>query len=98
MGALPEFAPQSENHLLRSTSIVQKITYGARSVAYATFDPAATEVFHLNFKPARVASGTTAMVERNDLTEQGYTVRPLPGGDYVVRVKHATSREISITG
>jgi len=98
MGALPEFAPQGENHLLRSTSIVQKITYGARSVAYATFDPAATEVLHLNFKPGRVASGTTAMVERNDLTEQGYTVRPLPGGDYVVRVKHATSREISITG
>ena len=28
MGAVPEFAPIGQNHLLRSTSVIQKVTYG----------------------------------------------------------------------
>jgi hypothetical protein len=98
MGAVPDFAPAGENHLLRSSSVVQKVTYGNGSLQYRTFDNAATEVLRLNFKPARVTAGGTALSERQDLKEEGFTVQALPGGDYAVRLRHLESGEVSITG
>ncbi len=98
MGAVPEFAPVNQNHLLRSTSAVQKVTYGDRSVEYRTFDKAATEVLRLNFKPTRVTEGGETLAERKDLKEEGYTIQPLPGGDHVVRVRHVKSNEVNVEG
>ena len=44
----------------------------------------------LSFKPDRVlAGGGTTLTERSDLKEGGYTVQPLEGGDYVVRIHWA---------
>ena len=40
--AVPEWAPADESHLLGSLSVVTKITYGAGSVTYSTFDAAST--------------------------------------------------------
>ena len=98
MGAVPEFAPAGQNHILRSSSVVQKVAYSDRSVAYRTFDAAATEVLRLNFKPSRITAGGTAMVERNDLESQGFTLKALPGGDWIARIKHVNSGDISIGG
>jgi len=98
MGAIPEFAPVGENHLLRSSSVVQKVKYGEKSIEYRTFDPAATEVARLSFKPARVTAGNAALSERSDLKEEGYTLQALPGGDYTLRIRHESSREVSIVG
>lgn len=98
LGAIPELAPVGENHLLRSTSVVQKVAYSNRTVQYRTFHTSATEVLRLNFKPVQVRAGGQACAERNDLLGEGYTVKPLPGGDYLVRVRHGNSGEISITG
>jgi hypothetical protein len=98
MGAVPEFAPVGENHLLRSTSVVQKVSYGDRAVTYRTFDPAANEVLRLNFKPIRVTSGVAALTERHDVKDEGYTVQALPEGDYVVRVRHVKSGEVTVAG
>jgi hypothetical protein len=97
LGAIPEFAPIGQDHLLRSSSVVQKTSYGQRKIAYRTFDNAGTEVFRLTFKPTHIAAGGAPLTERNDLKEEGYTVRPLAGGDYVVRVRRVISNEISIT-
>lgn len=38
MGAIPQFAPIGENHLLRSSSVVQKVAYGPRvsCIAHST--------------------------------------------------------------
>ena len=97
MGAVPEFAPAAENHLLRSTSVVQKVSYKERSVAYRTFDPQAGEVLRLNFKPSQVVSGGVALAERHDLKGEGYVLEPLEGGDYVVRVRHVKSSQVSLS-
>ncbi len=97
MGAVPEFAPVGENHLLRSTSVVQKVSYGDRAVTYRTFDPAATEILRLNFKPLRVTAGESRLAERGDLKDEGYTLQALPGGDYVVRVRHVKSKEVTLS-
>ncbi|MBZ5594820.1 MAG: hypothetical protein LAP39_21455 [Acidobacteriia bacterium] len=96
MGAVPEFAPVGQNHVLRSSSVVQKVTYGDRSVAYRTFDAAAAEVIRLNFKPSHVIAGSTPLAEHSDLKSEGFKLQPLPGGDWVVRIRHTNSGEISI--
>jgi hypothetical protein len=97
LGAIPEFAPVGENHLLRSSSVVQKVTYGDRFVQYRTFDPAGTEVLRLRFKPARIVAGDTALGERRDLGADGYTLQAIPGGDFIVRIRHSESGEIKIS-
>jgi hypothetical protein len=98
MGAVPEFAPAGQNHLLRSSSVVQKVSYGDRRVEYRTFGAAATEVLRLNFKPSRISAAGAALSEHNDLKSEGFTLQPLSGGDWVVRVRHVNSGEVRIGG
>jgi hypothetical protein len=98
MGAVPEFAPARENHLLRSSSVVQKVTYTARTVEYQTFDAAAVDVLRLNFKPSRVTAGGEPLRERKDTAEAGYTLQPLPGGDWIVRVRHVNAGDVDLRG
>jgi hypothetical protein len=98
MGAVPEFAPAGADHILRSNSVVQKVRYGARSVAYRTFDADATEVLRLRFKPSHVTAGGSALKVRNDTREAGYTLEGIRGGDWIVRVRHVNSGEIDLGG
>jgi hypothetical protein len=98
MGAVPEFAPAGESHLLRSSSVVQKVKYSAKRIEYQTFDPDATEVLRLNFKPSRVMAGGTALHQRSDTRDAGFTLQPIPGGDWIVRVRHVISGEMSLAG
>ena len=98
MGAIPEFAPAGADHILRSNSVVQKVRYGARSVAYRTFDADATEVLRLKFKPSHVTAGGSALKVRNDTREAGYTLEGIRGGDWIVRVRHVNSGEIDLGG
>ncbi len=98
MGAVPEFAPAGQNHLLRSSSVVQKVSYGDRRVDYRTFGPAATEVLRLNFKPSQITAGGAPLAERSELAAEGFTVKVLSGGDWVVRIRHINSGEVRIGG
>jgi pimeloyl-ACP methyl ester carboxylesterase len=95
MAALPELAPKRQNHLLGSSSVVQSVAYSRGGVAYRTFDAGSTEVLRLRFHPRRVTAGRT-LLERDDLTAEGYSVQPLGGGDYAVRIRHDRSRQIRI--
>jgi len=98
MGAVPEFAPAHADHLLRSSSVVQKVQYTGHGIDYRTFDVAAIEVLRLSFKPTRITAGGAALRVRSDNSEEGYTLQPLPGGDWIIRVRHVTSGELSIRG
>jgi hypothetical protein len=98
MGAIPELAPMGENHLLRSTSVVQKVTYSGRSVKCRTFDNDSTEVLRLNFRPSSVTAGGMALSEKQGLREEGYTLQALPAGDYVLRIHHVNSNEVNVAG
>ncbi len=100
MCAIPAFAPKGENHLLCSSSVVQKVSYKERNVSYRTFDQTASEVLRLHFRPARVTSGGKPLPKRKVLERgaTGYSVLPLGSGDYVVRVQHTNSREVNVEG
>ncbi len=79
MGAIPEFAPVGENHLLRSMSVVQHVSYGDHTVSYRTFDGTASELLRLNFIPARVTSVGELLPTRNDLNHPRVIKLPLSG-------------------
>lgn len=85
MAWLPELAPKRQNHVLGSTSVVRSVSYGRDRVAYTTFAPAATDVLRLRFRPLHVSGGT-------------FTVEPAGGGDYVMRIRHESSRRIVVSG
>ena len=98
MGAIPEFAPVGQDLILRSSSVVQSVKYGARSIAYRTFDAASTEVIRLSFKPAAVTAGGRLLAENDGAQAEGYSLRSLPGGDWVLEIRHTSSGEIGVKG
>jgi hypothetical protein len=96
MGGLPELAPEGQDHILRSTSVVRWVSYRRRRLAYRTFDRRAVEVLRLSYRPSGVFAGTRRLPLRRDLAREGFQLRTLPGGDVVVRVRHDRARLIRI--
>lgn len=82
---LPELAPKRQNHVLGSTSVVQRVAYGRNRVVYTTFNPSAVDELRLRFAPAHVDGGT-------------FTMKPAGGGDYIVEIRHAGARRIVVSG
>jgi hypothetical protein len=101
MAWLPEaFAPNRENHIVRSSSVVQEVRYGKGDIRYTTFDaPAGTEeVMRLAFRPKRVLADGRPMREVAAGTADGYSLAPLSNGDWIVNVRHSHRRHIAVLG
>jgi uncharacterized protein (TIGR03382 family) len=92
MGALPEWAPAHEDHVLRTTSVVRDVSYATGELAYETFDGSSTDVLRLRARPVRVTAGDVELAARRDLDEEGYTVQDLPLGGVVLRVRHDSAK------
>jgi hypothetical protein len=93
--AVPEWAPAEESHLLGSLSPVTKISYGAGSVTYSTFDADSSDVLRLDFAPTSVTAGGKTLARRQDIDQSGYT---FDDGTKVLRIRHTDSRDIDIQG
>jgi MYXO-CTERM domain-containing protein len=96
VSAVPQWAPAREIHLLESTSLVTHADYSPSRVSWTTFDADATETLRLPTKPTSVTMGGAPLDERKDLAAEGYTVRALRDGDYVVRVRHDRMAEVIV--
>jgi len=57
MAADPELAPSGQNHLLRTSSVVQSIHYGPERIHYTKFDKASTELFKLGAAAPKSVTG-----------------------------------------
>jgi hypothetical protein len=58
MASFPELAPEDQNHLLRTTSVIQDIRYGAHAITYKKFDNVSTERLKLGaWDPKSVTGG-----------------------------------------
>jgi hypothetical protein len=97
MGAMPELAPHGQNHLLRSSSVVNKVKYEKKSITYTTFDSDATEVLRLNHLPAHIKAGGKELARAEVLKPGAYTVSKLTGGGVAVHVQHSGAREVKVT-
>lgn len=92
MGALPQLAPHGEDHLLRSTSVVQRISYTQAGVRYRTFDPTAVDLLRLSFRPSQVLAGGRELAPG----EHGYVLRQTSDGDFLLRVRHVSARSVAV--
>ena len=98
MASVPEWAPAHQDHLLGSTSVIRSIRYGESEIAYVTFDRQSIEVLRLRHRPAAVRAGAASLFPARDLARarEGYTIEPMAEGDFVVRIKHRRSGEITL--
>ena len=92
--------PARENHIMRSSSVVRAVRYGKGRIAYSTFDaPAPCEdVLRLAFTPAAVSADGKPLPLRQELSQNGFTVKPLTNGDYIVTIRHDGCRDIVVEG
>ncbi|TAH32475.1 hypothetical protein EYC59_05900 [Candidatus Saccharibacteria bacterium] len=93
MGAVPQWSPTAENHLLQTTSLVKSVTYSTGSITYQTFDASSTETLHLTAKPSSVQAGGTSLLERSDLSAPGWTYDATTG---TVKVFHTNSASVAV--
>jgi hypothetical protein len=84
LAAVPEWAPAGENHLLRSSSVVQSIYYQDHKIEYVTFDQKSTEKFSLMKKPSEVLAGTKELKEVSDPNDEGWRWMKLEKGGVLI--------------
>lgn len=107
MSWMPEtFGPARENHVMRTTSVVNWIVYGDGQIEYTTFDaPKETiDVLRLAFRPTEVLAGDKEFATPKPLEEcpaldkNGFAIEPLPCGDFLVKVRHDGLTRIKVVG
>ncbi len=101
MSWMPELmGPNRENHLMRSSGVVKRVVYGKDRISYSVFDAPSPsiDVLRLAYAPKSVAANSRPLASRTDLAGNGYTVRELRGGDYIVSIRRDGATEIVITG
>jgi hypothetical protein len=94
-GAVPGWSPADESHLLGSSSVVAKISYGKDSVTYSTFDPDSTDVLRLDFVPSAISANGKDLNRRKDLEQSGYV---FDDATRVLRIRHDGARDVDIQG
>jgi hypothetical protein len=95
MGAVPEWAPPGDNHLLRSSSVVTAIAYSHSEVTYTAFDSTSTDVLHLNFTPTRITVDCQPLAQRSVLDGPGWTFDANSG---TLRIYHVGGYQIDVFG
>jgi len=93
MGAVPEWAPPGEDHLLRSSSVVLKVDYSPGRLRYETFDPAGAETLRLSFVPRKVIGDGRALARATGDAAPGWSFDEAAG---VLRVRRAGARSVVI--
>ncbi|MBN2307509.1 MAG: hypothetical protein JXR94_00975, partial [Candidatus Hydrogenedentes bacterium] len=94
------FGPLRENHIMRSTSVVDWVCYGDGRIEYTTFDapPETIDVLRLAYLPTSISAGDGPLEERPALDRNGYAVEALGNGDYLISIRHDACRRIAIEG
>jgi len=102
MAAAPELAPIDQDHILRSTSVVSRVSYNAKQLVYATHAVGAIETIRMASPPKRVWLGNPEKPaeghELNSLTNshnEEWTWLPLAKGG-VLTVRHNTDGRVNI--
>ncbi|MEA2063557.1 MAG: hypothetical protein U9P14_07675, partial [Gemmatimonadota bacterium] len=95
LAAVPEWAPAGEDHLLKSTSVVQTVSYKPRAISYKTFDNSSTEVLRLTRKPKSITVNGRPLRERRNLDTPGWTWKKLKKSG-VLRISHEKGSKVVV--
>ena len=97
MAAAPYLAPDSANHLLRSSSVVSYIKYEPHEINYSTYDAAATEILRLTSKPLKVkVNGIEISETVSALNTDGWRWITYQNGSGVLEVRHDNGKQVDI--
>lgn len=94
------FGPKRENHIIRSTSVVNSVVYEKNKITYSTFDaPSKTsDVLRLAFEPTSITADGKVLPRRPNLKSNGFVVQKLSHGDCLVELRHDGATNIVVTG
>jgi hypothetical protein len=95
LGAVPEWVPGDTDHLVRSSSVVQKITYSSGGINYQTYDASSQEVLRITSKPSRITVDGVPLGKAEDDGKNGWTWKKLKEGG-ILRITKDRGREVSI--
>jgi hypothetical protein len=101
MGWLPEeLGASRENHIVRSSAVVNSVIYSAGRINYSTFDapPETLDVLRLAFIPKAITADGQKLRKRTALKANGYSVKRLSNGDAIVSIRHDGARRVAVTG
>jgi hypothetical protein len=96
LAAVPEWAPAEEDHLLRSTSVVQKISYQTGHIEFTTFDDASQVVLRMVSKPSGITVNDKKIDFARTLTGNTWTWTSI-GKSGVVRISYSGGNHITIS-
>jgi len=94
LAAIPEWVPAG-NHLLKSTSTVQKIKYDTNKINFSTYDKQSEVVLRLAKEPKSVAVSGVKLNQISQLNEDGYVWKKLDKGG-VLKIKYSAGNEVEV--
>ncbi len=94
LAAIPEWVPAG-NHVLKSTSTVQKIKYESNKVSFTTFDVQSEVVMRLASKPKLVTVSGVELNQISQLNTDGYVWKKLDKGG-VLKIKYSAGNEVEV--
>ncbi len=94
------FGPRRENHIIRSSSVVNSVVYEKNRIAYSTFDASdkTRDVLRLAFEPTTITADNKPLIEQPGLHSNGFTVQRLPDGDCIVEIRHDGAKSVVVVG
>ena len=95
LAAIPEWAPAGENHLLRSSSVVQTIAYSDKQIAFTTFDNGTMAVLRLTANPVSIRASNKNLSLVTCEKDEGYTWKPLAEGG-VLKINNQSGNTITL--
>jgi hypothetical protein len=96
MEAFPDIAPQQQNHLVSTSSVIKRIVYSNENIQYDTFDNKSVEILRLKSKPKTIQSGAVQLLERKSPDQQeSWEWKPLEAGG-ILKIVHQKYNKISI--
>ena len=95
LGAIPEWAPAGENHLLKSSSSVQKISYTKAKIIFNTFDKENKAVLRLASKPKMIFVDKNLLKETTVIKSEGWTWTPLSVGG-ILKINQLSGSKVII--
>ncbi|MBL7697309.1 MAG: hypothetical protein JNK79_04095 [Chitinophagaceae bacterium] len=95
LSAMPELAPQGEDHILYSSGVLKEVSYESGRVIFNTVDKG-TEYLRLSFKPSTITIADKQMYPAKSKAPV-VTIEPLQDGDYYVVINRNENGKVVVS-
>ena len=96
--AVPEWAPEHENHILYSENVLKDISYTDKKVSYTALQKKGTDYLRLSFKPTMITLNGKKISPVSKAGKEYYTLRDLGNGDYALQLNRLSAGKVVIAG